>query len=152
MSSSKNGDAPASRADWFRHFAMAASNKLGTHWAFLVAVLTVIAWAASGPFFDFGERWQLIINTVTTVITFLMVFIIQTTQNRDARAIHLKLDELIRASSARNVFADLEEATDEEMDAFQREFAALRKGGASATTAVVEAKKRIVEARGPDSK
>jgi low affinity Fe/Cu permease len=152
MSSPKDRDAPASIADWFRHFAMAASNKLGTHWAFLAAVLTVIAWAASGPLFDFGERWQLVINTVTTVITFLMVFIIQTTQNRDARAIHLKLDELIRASSARNVFADLEDATDEEMDAFQREFAALRKGGASATTAVVEAKKRVVEARGPDSK
>jgi len=152
MSSSPDGAASGSASNWFRHFAMVASNKLGTHWAFLTAVLLVIAWAVSGPFFDFAERWQLIINTATTVVTFLMVFIIQTTQNRDARAIHLKLDELIRASSARNVFADLEDATDEELDAFQREFAALRKSGASTTIAAFEAKKRALDARGPDSK
>jgi low affinity Fe/Cu permease len=152
MSSSTNRDPPASASNWFRHFAVMASNKLGTHWAFLAAVLMVVTWAASGPFFDFGERWQLIINTGTTVITFLMVFIIQTTQNRDARAIHLKLDELIRSSGARNVFADLEDATDEELDAFQREFAALRKGGASATSAAFEAKKRALDTRDPDSK
>src|SRR5262245_39314109 len=152
MSSSHHDGEPTSASDWFRHFAMTASNKLGTHWAFLTAVLLVIGWAATGPLFDFGESWQLVINTGTTVITFLMVFIIQTTQNRDARAIHLKLDELIRASTARNVFADLEDATDEELDAFQREFAALRKSGASASSAAFEAKKRALDARGPASK
>src|SRR4029079_10710262 len=81
------------------------------------------------PLFHYGESWQLVINTGTTIITFLMVFLIQTTQNRDSRALHLKLDELIRSSKARNVFADLEDASDAELDAFQREFARLRKSG-----------------------
>jgi low affinity Fe/Cu permease len=117
------------KAEWFRRFATTAASALGTHWAFLAAVLIVAGWAATGPLFQFGETWQLVINTGTTIITFLMVFLIQSTQNRDSRAIHLKLDELIRSSKARNVFADLEDATDEELDAFQREFAKLRRSG-----------------------
>jgi low affinity Fe/Cu permease len=117
------------KTDWFRRFAGAAASALGTPWAFLVALLIVVGWAATGPLFQFGETWQLVINTGTTIITFLMVFLIQTTQNRDSRAIHLKLDELIRSSKARNLFADLEDATDEELDAFQREFAKLRRSG-----------------------
>jgi low affinity Fe/Cu permease len=147
MSSSNDVARASSTSIWFRHFAVMASNKLGTHWAFIAAVSLVVAWAATGPLFQFGESWQLVINTGTTVITFLMVFLIQTTQNRDARAIHLKLDELIRSSGARNVFADLEDATDDELDAFQREFVELRRAGASATHAVVEAKKRMRDSR-----
>ena len=134
---------PASEG--FRHFAAAASHLLGTPRAFFAAIAMVLVWAASGPFFDFGERWQLIINTCTTIITFLMVFIIQTTQNRDARAIHLKLDELIRSSKARNIFADLEDATDAELDAFQLEFATLRKKGADVDDA---ARTAHIRARG----
>jgi low affinity Fe/Cu permease len=110
----------------FHRVATVASHAFGTHWAFLAALLLVIGWAATGPFFDFGARWQLIINTSTTILTFLMVFLIQHTQNRDAKAIHLKLDELIRASKARNVFAALEFASDEELDRYEREFEALR--------------------------
>jgi low affinity Fe/Cu permease len=129
-------------SDAFRRAAEVASKGLGTHWAFLVAVSLVVAWAASGPFFGFGERWQLIINSGTTIITFLMVFIIQATQNRDAKAIHLKLDELIRATKARDVFADLEDASEEELDHFQREFEQLRKSGRRGSDAAAEARDR----------
>lgn len=118
---------PHSPSDIFRLAAHHASEKLGSHWAFIAAAGIVVAWAIAGPFLGFGERWQLFINTVTTIITFLMVFIIQTTQNRDSRAVHLKLDELIRATQARNAFADLEDADEDELDAFQKEFEALRK-------------------------
>jgi low affinity Fe/Cu permease len=141
----RRGEEGASGSDVFRQFAHIASEKLGTHWAFLAAVLLIVGWAASGPFFDFSETWQLIINTGTTVITFLMVFLIQSTQNRDARAIHLKLDELIRASEARNVFADLENATDQELDAFQHEFEQLRKQGRRGADVVTEARDRALE-------
>jgi low affinity Fe/Cu permease len=106
----------------FRTFAARASERLGSHWAFLGAVAVVVTWVATGPLFHFSNAWQLVINTGTTVVTFLMVFLIQATQNRDAKAIHLKLDELIRSSRARNVFADLEDATEEELQAFQAEF------------------------------
>jgi low affinity Fe/Cu permease len=117
-----------SLSEIFRRLACASSNMLGTHWAFIAGLSLVIGWAASGPLFDFGDGWQLFINTTTTIMTFLMVFLIQATQNRDAKAIHLKLDELIRSSKARDTFADLEDATDEELDAFKHEFEQLRKG------------------------
>jgi low affinity Fe/Cu permease len=129
-------------SEWFRRFAALASNGLGSHWAFLGALLVVLLWAASGPFFAFSESWQLVINTGTTIITFLMVFLIQTTQNRDSRAIQLKLDELIRASKARNVFADLEDASDEELAAFQREFQKLRQGGMHLDAAAEKAREK----------
>jgi low affinity Fe/Cu permease len=111
----------------FHRFASWTSTQLGHPWAFVSAVVVVIAWACSGPIFHFSENWRLVINTGTTIITFLMVFIIQSTQNRDAKAIHLKLDELIRSSQARNVFANLEDATDEELAGFQRDFEVLRR-------------------------
>jgi len=123
----------------FRRLACAASNSLGSHWAFIGAVVIVAGWAATGPFFHFSETWQLVINTGTAIVTFLMVFLIQSTQNRDAKAIHLKLDELIRSSKARNVFADLENATQDELDRFQREFEELRRRGLSGGRALVEA-------------
>ena|SRR5690242_13710564 len=114
----------------FQRFAFGISERMGRPATFLLALGVVLAWAVSGPLFHFSDTWQLVINTGTTVITFLMVFLIQATQNRDARALHLKLDELIRAQRrARNVFADLEHASDEELAAFEREFQRLRKSG-----------------------
>jgi low affinity Fe/Cu permease len=103
----------------------------------------------TGPFFRFGETWQLVINMGTTIITFLMVFLIQSTQNRDAKAIHLKLDELIRSSKARNVFADLENASEEELEAFQREFEQLRKRGLRTKEATIAAKPEALSETSP---
>ena len=115
------------KESWFRRFACSVSLAVGSHWAFMLALLVVAIWAATGPMFHFSDTWQLVINTGTTIITFLMVFVIQSTQNRDAKAFHLKLDELIRASNARNVFADLENAGESELKEYEREFEALRK-------------------------
>jgi low affinity Fe/Cu permease len=112
--------------DRFRAFAARTAERLGSHWAFVTALLVVAAWLVTGPLFRFSNAWQLVINTATTIVTFLMVFLIQATQNRDAKAIHLKLDELIRSSKARNVFADLEDASEAELDAFKEEFRKLR--------------------------
>lgn len=120
------------RGDHFRLFASGASQKLGSPYAFIAAVSIVAAWMVTGPIFRFSDAWQLVINTGTTIVTFLMVFLIQATQNRDAKAIHLKLDELIRSSKARNVFANLETASEAELDAFQEEFHRLRERGVAA--------------------
>ncbi len=92
---------------------------MGSPWAFLIAVGVILVWALTGPVFNFSSDWQLVVNTGTTIVTFLMVFLIQNTQNRDARAMHLKLDELIRAvPKARNEFMEAEE---EDMDEIERE-------------------------------
>jgi low affinity Fe/Cu permease len=94
----------------------------------VVAILIIVVWGATGPKFHYSDTWQLIINTGTTIITFLMVFVIQNTQNRDAKAVHLKLDELIRAlKGARNKLVDLEELSDEELKELEQEFQRLRK-------------------------
>ena len=138
-------DEDAGVSDVFRRLAGSASEKLGSHWAFLAAVTIVAVWAVSGPVFGFSQGWQLVINTGTTIITFLMVFLIQSTQNRDATAIHLKLDELIRASEARNVFADLEDATEAELAAFKKEFEQLRDAGKQTMTAATEARDRALD-------
>lgn len=107
----------------FREFAHKTSEAVGSPAAFIAAVVVIILWALSGPLFHFSDTWQLVINTGTTVITFLIVFLIQNTQNRDAKAIHLKLDELIRsAKGARNWMIDLEDLSDEEIEAFRKEF------------------------------
>ena len=107
----------------FAAFARHAAAAVGSAWAFLIAFATIVAWAISGPVFGFSDTWPLVINTGTTIVTFLMVFLIQNTQNRDAHAIHLKLDELIHASKhARNLLIDLEDCTDEEIEAVQRQF------------------------------
>jgi low affinity Fe/Cu permease len=111
----------------FGRFALRVSETVGTPWAFVAALATVLAWAVAGPLFGFSDSWQLVINTGTTVVTFLMVFLIQATQNRETRALHLKVDELIRSQKkARNLFADLEHATDEELDALEAEFRKVR--------------------------
>jgi low affinity Fe/Cu permease len=113
--------------DFFRRFAHRGSTLFGSPWAFFAALSVVAAWALTGPVFHFSDTWQLVINTGTTVITFLMVFLIQNTQNRDAKAIHLKLDELIRAHGpARNRLLDLEEMTDEDLARLEEEFRRLR--------------------------
>jgi low affinity Fe/Cu permease len=135
-------------SDTFRKVASQAASKVGSPWAFALAVLVVVLWAASGPIFGFSETWQLVINSFTTIVTFLMVFLIQTTQNRDSKAVHLKLDELIRSSQARNELADLEDASEAELDAFQREFEALRKGGADSGEAASRAHKKFRVKRG----
>ena len=111
----------------FRRFAHQAAILMGKPGAFLCAVLVVVAWAASGRYFQFSDTWQLVINTGTTVVTFLMVFLIQSTQNRDSLATQLKLDELIRANRhARNKLIDLEELSDEELESLHREFNQLK--------------------------
>ncbi len=107
----------------FRRFARTTADAIGSPVAFVIALGGVLAWAILGPVFGFSETWQLVINTATTIITFLVVFMIQNTQNRDARAVHLKLDELIRViGEARNELVDIEEKSDEELERFQEEF------------------------------
>jgi low affinity Fe/Cu permease len=113
--------------DWFHAFANRMSQAAGSPFAFFSAVAAIIAWAVAGPAFGYSDTWQLVINTGTTIITFLIVFLIQNTQNRDARAMHLKLDELIKAvKGARTQLVDLEEMSDEELAKLQDEFKALR--------------------------
>jgi len=115
-------------SDAFRVFARRSSMLLGSAWAFAGAVLVIVVWILTGPTFHFSDTWQLIINTATTVITFLMVFLIQNTQNRDAKAVHLKLDEIIRAlKGARNQLVDLEDLSDEELKKLEGQFQRLRK-------------------------
>jgi low affinity Fe/Cu permease len=111
----------------FDKFAQKTSMWVGSPSAFVIAVTVVAVWALTGPVFEYSENWQLAINTGTTIITFLMVFIIQHTQNRDGRAIQLKLDELIRSGPARNRLIDVEELSDKELDELQAEFLALHK-------------------------
>src|SRR6266568_8525975 len=115
-------------SDAFRVFARRSSIILGSAWSFAGAVLVILVWLLTGPTFHFSDTWQLIINTATTVITFLMVFLIQNTQNRDAKAMHLKLDELIRAiKGARNKLVDLEELSDEDLKKLEEQFRRTRK-------------------------
>jgi low affinity Fe/Cu permease len=112
---------------WFRRFAHTTAEIVGHSDAFLLAASIVVLWAATGPFFHFSDTWQLVINTGTTIVTFLMVFLIQNTQNRDAHAMHLKLDELIRANkNARNALLGLETMSDAELARLQHEFEELR--------------------------
>jgi low affinity Fe/Cu permease len=114
-------------SDAFRVFARRSSIVLGSAWAFAGAVLVIAVWLLTGPTFHFSDTWQLIINTATTIITFLMVFLIQNTQNRDAKAVHLKLDEMIRAlKGARNQLVDLEDLSDEELKKLEEQFRRLR--------------------------
>ena len=107
----------------FRKFSQKISDLVGSPWAFVLAVVIVLVWAITGPVFHFSDTWQLVINTGTTIVTFLMVFLIQNTQNRDTAALQLKLDELIRAhEGARNRLLQLEELTEEEMEHIKRTF------------------------------
>ena len=114
--------------NWFQSFAARTSCVVGSKWAFLLAISLIVIWAVSGPYFRFSDTWQLVVNTATTIVTFLMVFLIQNTQNRDARAIHLKLDEIIRSiQKAHNDMIQIERLSDEELDAVADKFDKIRK-------------------------
>lgn len=115
-----------SRQDSFHKLSVKISNKLGNAWAFFIAIFIILIWGLTGPIFDYSDTWQLIINTGTTIVTFLMVFVIQNTQNRDGRAMQLKLDELIKANhGARSKFVDVEDLNDSELDELQEQFHAI---------------------------
>ena len=111
----------------FRKFSVAAANALGSSWMFIANVLLILVWLVAGPFFHYSDTWQLVVNTATTVFTYLAVFLIQNTQNRDAVATHLKLDELIKGvKGARTGLVNLEKLSDEELEVLQEEFNKLR--------------------------
>jgi low affinity Fe/Cu permease len=113
---------------WFSRFASRTAQFVGHPFMFLVAVAVIIIWALAGPYFHYSNTWQLIINTGTTIITFLVVFLIQNTQNRDGKALHLKLDELIRSHHpASDDLIDIQKLSDEELDALEERYAAIRK-------------------------
>jgi low affinity Fe/Cu permease len=132
--------------EFFRKFSHHISYLVGTPWAFMLAVLVILVWLITGPLFHFSDTWQLVINTGTTIVTFLMVFLIQNSQNRDAKAIHLKLDELIRSiKEARNTLVDLEDLSDEELEKLQAEFVKFR------SRQKEEIKDIIEEAEGKDA-
>jgi low affinity Fe/Cu permease len=115
------------QGDGFGKFANATSSWLGSKWAFVGAIVVIVVWTLTGPVFYYSDTWQLVINTGTTIITFLMVFIIQNTQNRDARAINLKLDELIHAiDNAKNQMMDIEKLSDEELDTIHEKYTQMR--------------------------
>jgi low affinity Fe/Cu permease len=114
---------PTRSRSWFTRFAKSTAKAAGRPLTFSVAVLVIAAWAISGPVFGFSDTWQLVINTGTTIVTFLMVFLIQNTQNRDSEAIQVKLDELIRLSKGgHNVLLDLEELEDDELDRIRESY------------------------------
>lgn len=118
----------------FSYLARIVADILGTPAAFFGALVLILMWALTGPLFHFSDTWQLLVNTGTTIATFIIVFLIQNTQNRDARALHLKLDEVIHSMrKARNNLIDLENCTDEEIDSVQREFEKVRNSSSRET-------------------
>jgi len=122
-SSGTNTNNHGNSVSLFTRFARKASNVTGRPITFITAVIIVMVWAFTGPLFDFSDTWQLVINTGTTIITFLMVFLIQNTQNRDTEALQIKLDEIIRANrEARNELLNLEELDDKELSAIHQEY------------------------------
>jgi low affinity Fe/Cu permease len=131
----KNSDSPANPdrqaclgiQERFRFCARGVAEAVGSPWAFLLAAGIIVIWAVTGPLFHYSDTWQLVINTATTIVTFVMVFLIQNTQNRDTKAIQLKLDELLRGvAGARTSLVNLESLTDQELDRLQKEFERLK--------------------------
>ena len=111
----------------FRRLAEKAAHAVGSYWAFLIALLTIIVWALTGPYFNYSDTWQLFINTGTTIVTFLMVFLIQNTQNRETRIVSLKLDELLRGvEGARTGLVELDHMSDDDLELVRQEFARMR--------------------------
>ena len=131
----------------FRKFSHKTSEIVGCSWSFITAVCVILIWMVSGPIFHFSDTWQLVINTGTTIVTFLMVFLIQNTQNRDAAAIHLKLDELIHSiKNARNSLIDVEHLSDEELQRLQKSFEEIRqKDGAGMEESIKAVETQIHE-------
>src|SRR4051812_15081736 len=130
----------------FTELASHVAHATGKPITFLLCVLTIIIWAASGPYFGFSDTWQLIINTGTTIVTFLMVFLIQNTQNRDGAAIQVKLDELIRVSTAHNSFVGIEHLTDEELEEIRTKCELRAKAGKAGQESVKKTGKKAKEA------
>ena len=125
---------------WFMRFAQWVSHATGRPIAFFLAVAIILVWAITGPVFGFSDTWQLVINTGTTIVTFLMVFVIQNTQNRDTAAMHIKIDELIRVTQkARNVLLDLEEVDDKTLEALREDYEKLARKAKSRTRTPVRA-------------
>ncbi len=142
-----------SAAEIFRHFARKTSDWLGSPVAFWLAGLSIVVWALLGPYYEYSDTWQLVINTATTVVTFLMVFLIQITQNRDAKAIQLKLDELLRGvKGARTGLVRLEELTEDQLTALQQEFTELQTKTKNRLTRPVADPEAGAADTGPDSR
>jgi low affinity Fe/Cu permease len=136
----KNGHSSQS----FQTIASQASAIVGSKWAFSAACATIVLWAVLGPYFHYSDTWQLVVNTATTIVTFLMVFLIQNSQNRDARAIHLKLDEVIRSIKfAHNEMIDIEKLSDEELESMSKTYQSIR-----AECEVREKKRKAVKTNG----
>jgi low affinity Fe/Cu permease len=111
----------------FRRLAEKTAHAVGSYWAFLIALLTIVVWALTGPYFNYSDTWQLFINTGTTIVTFLMVFLIQNTQNRETRIVALKLDELLRGvEGARTGLVELDHMSDDDLELVRQEFARMR--------------------------
>ncbi len=127
----------------FRHIASSISVAAGRASTFLLAVLVIVVWALSGRFFDYSDTWQLVINTGTTIVTFLMVFLIQNTQNRDSKAVQIKLDELIRATRANNSFIDIEDLSDDELSKLSERFSRLHEAEGGKDPALEKLNKQI---------
>jgi low affinity Fe/Cu permease len=135
-------------SELFRKFSHRVSAMVGSPWAFIIAAAVIVVWAVSGPLFHFSDTWQLVINTGTTIVTFLMVFLIQNTQNRDARAMHLKLDELLKGvHGARTSLVDLEDSSDEELEKLQKAFELLREKEGGPGTSLHEKTKEVPRGR-----
>ena len=125
--SDNDQNAPVTMGKEFQILAATVSAWVGSKWAFSAALLLIAGWGVTGPFFHYSDTWQLVVNTATTIVTFLMVFLIQNTQNRDARAIHLKLDEIIRSMRhAHNEMIDIEKLSDEELENLSAHFEEIR--------------------------
>jgi len=138
--------------DTFRRVAARVSEACGSPWAFIISVLVIVIWGVTGPIFDYSDTWQLVINTGTTVVTFLMVFLIQNTQNRDSRAVHLKLDELLRGvSGARTGLMNLEDLTDDQLEELKVEFERIRQHAQRAVATAESAEAAASEASDPEA-
>ena len=134
--------------DMFRRMAERTAHAVGSAWTFALALLTIIVWGVTGPYFAYSDTWQLFINTGTTIVTFLMVFLIQNTQNREARIVGLKLDELLRGvEGARTALVQLDGMTDDELEAVHREFTRLRVKYAPLVADDIAHVERAMEAR-----
>src|SRR5437762_4609122 len=134
----------------FRQFAQKTAHLVGTSWVFIMAVALIVIWAITGPVFHYSNTWQLVINTGTTIITFLIVFLIQNTQNRDAKAIHLKLDELIKGvKGARTGLVNLEQLSDADLERLHKEFERLHESVSHLPEAPDEQQAQLAGASGP---
>jgi low affinity Fe/Cu permease len=139
----------ANRRLWFAHFAQWVSHVTGRPITFLTAIAIILTWAVVGPFVGYSDTWQLVINTATTIITFLMVFVIQNTQNRDTAAMHIKIDELIRVTGrARNVLLDLEELDEKTLEELRKDYEKLARTAKSRTRVHLRAQKVPIEPAG----